>query len=244
MIPPTDRQPAFVLHRRAFRESSVLVELLSRDFGRVGGVVRGAKGSRGQRQEIEPFGELAVTWRGRGELVTVTRSESVQPRRLTGDVLFAGLYVNELLVKTLGREEPVGSIFQRYEETLSSMQTSADIEPALRTFERHLLDELGYGIAFDFDVHSGKPIEREKSYRMVDGEGFREVEASDAAPTPHGSGRLVLSGCQIAAIARSEFADRSVRRAAKQVLRRAIALRLGGRPLTTRRLFAASAVRA
>lgn len=244
MIPPADRQPAFVLHRRAFRESSVLVELLTRDFGRVGGVVRGARGSRGRRPEIEPFGELAVTWRGRGELVTVTRSESVRPRRLTGDVLFAGLYVNELLVKTLGREEPVGSVFQRYEDTLSGMQTRADIEPALRTFERHLLDELGYGIAFDFDVHNGKPIEQKKNYRMVDGEGFREVETSDAAPVPHGSGPLVLSGGQIAAIARSEFADHSVRRAAKQVLRQAIALRLGGRPLTTRRLFAANAVQA
>lgn len=244
MIPATDRQPAFVLHRRAFRESSAVVELLTRDFGRVGGVVRGARGSRGRRPEIEPFGELAVSWRGRGELVTVIRSESVQPRRLTGDVLFAGLYVNELLVKTLGREEPVGRVFQHYDETLCGMQTPADIEPALRTFERHLLDELGYGIAFDFDVHSGKPIEREKNYRMVDGEGFREVEASDAAGVRRGSGPLVLSGCQIAAIARSEFADQSVRRAAKQVLRRAIALRLGGRPLTTRRLFAANAARA
>lgn len=244
MIPPVDRQPAFVLHRRAFRESSVLVEMLTRDFGRVGGVVRGAKGSRGQRQEVEPFGELAVSWRGRGELVTVIRSESVQPRRLTGDVLFAGLYVNELLVKTLGREEPVGRVFHRYEETLLSMQSAADIEPALRTFERHLLDELGYGIAFDFDIHNGKPIELGRNYRVVDGEGFREVEATEATPISSGSDNLVLSGGQITAIARSEFADHSVRRAAKQVLRRAIARRLGGRPLTTRRLFAASVARA
>ena len=244
MISPVDRQPAFVLHRRAFRESSLLVELLTRDFGRVGGVVRGAKGSRGQRPEVEPFGELAVTWRGRGELVTVVRSESVHPRRLTGDVLFAGLYVNELLVKTLGREEPVGMVFQNYGDALSSMKSSADIEPALRTFERRLLDELGYGIAFDFDVHSGKPIKREKTYRVVDGEGFREVDAPGTSRGSDGSATLVLSGREIAAIASGEFADRSVRRAAKQVLRRAIRLRLGGRPLTTRRLFAASAARA
>ncbi len=244
MISPVDRQPAFVLHRRAFRESSLLVEMLTRDFGRIGGVVRGAKGSRGQRPEVEPFGELAVTWRGRGELVTVVRSESVRPRRLTGDVLFAGLYVNELLVKTLGREEPIGGVFECYAETLSRMQATADIEPCLRTFERHLLDELGYGIAFEFDIHSGKPIEQEKTYRVVDGEGFREVEASAASRAPDGSGTLVLSGGEIAAIARSEFADHSVRRAAKHVLRRAIRLRLGGRPLTTRRLFAASAAQA
>ncbi len=242
MIPPVDQQPAYVLHRRAYRETSAIVELLTRDFGRVGAVVRGAKGSRGRTQNIEPFGEVAVTWRGRGQMVTVFRCESVTPRRLTGDLLFAGLYVNELLIKLLGREEPLSDLFHHYAKALDEMQSAHDIEPVLRTFERRLLDELGYGLAFDFDIHNGRPIDRAKTYRIVDGEGFCEVGGEPQGhPGAHGPSRLTVSGEHIAAMASGQYADRSVRQAAKQVLRRALALRLDGKVLTTRRLFAAQA---
>ncbi|MDE0661236.1 MAG: recombination protein O N-terminal domain-containing protein [Gammaproteobacteria bacterium] len=255
MVQPAEGQPAYVLHRRAYRESSALVELLTRDFGLVGAVMRGVKRSPRSARDLEPFGQIAVSWRGRGQLVTLLRTETVVRRNLSGDALFAGLYVNELLVKTLGREEPVSSLFGSYDAAIASLAQARSstfepasrsrspndgeerrgfaLEPILRTFERRLLDELGYGIAFDVDLANGRPIEPSRWYRVVDGEGFREVDGQDAST-------CVLDGSQIAAINAGDYTDRAVLQGAKQVLRRAIAVRLGGRPLATRRLFAAA----
>ncbi|MDE0037633.1 MAG: recombination protein O N-terminal domain-containing protein [Gammaproteobacteria bacterium] len=257
MIQPADRQPGYVLHRRAYRESSALVELLTRDFGLVGAVMRGVKRSPRSARDLEPFGRIAVSWRGRGQLVTVLRAETVVRRNLSGDALFAGLYINELLVKTLGREEPVADLFDSYDAAVASLaqvESSTvgswarhhpstgdgkrrgfdELEPILRTFERRLLDELGYGIAFDVDVANGRPIEPGRLYRVVDGEGFREVDKHGTSPEE------LFDGAQIAAMDAGEYRDGAVLRGAKQILRRAIAVRLGGKPLVTRRLFSAA----
>ena len=257
MIQPADRQPGYVLHRRAYRESSALVELLTRDFGLVGAVMRGVKRSPRSARDLEPFGRIEVSWRGRGELVTVLRAETVVSRSLSGDALFAGLYINELLVKTLGREEPVADLFDSYDAAVASLarlqesgvasatpnRSSTDagkrrgfdeLEPILRTFERRLLDELGYGIAFDVDVANGRPIEPGRLYRVVDGEGFQEVDRQHKSP------EAVFDGAQVAAMDAGEYGDRVVLQGAKQILRRAIAVRLGGKPLVTRRLFTAA----
>ena len=235
MVLPAERQPAYVLHRRAFRETSAIVDLLTLDFGRVSGVVRGVKGGRRRRHHIEPFAQVFATWRGRGQLVNVLRCEAATIRRLGGDALFAGLYLNELLVRTLSHEEPVALLFAHYGEALEALAAGGDLEPALRTFERRLLEELGYGLAFDIDVCSGSRIDDDKTYGVIIGEGFHEIRdgcGNDAAA-------LVLSGAQIAAMSAGDYGDRTVRHAAKHIFRRALELRLGGRRLTTRSLFGA-----
>lgn len=244
MLPPAERQPAHVLHRRPFRETSVIVELLTRDHGLVGGVVRGARGAGRRARPIEPFSEVVVAWRGRGELVTVLRHESVAVRRLSGERLFAGLYVNELLVKMLGRGDPVGRLFHRYADAVSALVDGDDMAGVLRSFERALLDELGYGLAFDIDVRNGQPIDRGRRYDVVIGEGFRECAAPCANGSEFDARRdepLTLSGSEIAAIDVGDYSDRRIRRAAKHVFRSALELRLGGRSLATRRLFGARA---
>lgn len=234
MLPPADRQRAYVLHRRAFRETSAIVELLTRDFGRVGGVVRGVRGAGRGSHRIEPFGEVAVTWRGRGQLVNIHNCELLAPRRLQGDALFAGLYLNELLVRTLSHEEPVQALFQHYGQALTALAAAADVQAALRRFERRLLDELGYGLAFDAELTSGRPINDAKTYRLVDGEGFRQVPDAAAGDRARA---VLLSGSDINAISADDYRQAHVLRAAKRVFRRALARRLGGRPLATRQLF-------
>ena len=241
MLPAADRQPAHVLHRRPFRETSVIVELLTRDHGLVGGVVRGARGAGRRARPIEPFSEVVVAWRGRGELVNVLRHESVAARRLSGERLFAGLYVNELLVKMLGRGDPVSGLFHRYADAVSALVDGDDMAGVLRSFERTLLDELGYGLAFDIDVRNGQPIDRRRRYDMVVGEGFRECTRNGGEIGGRRDEPLTLSGSEIAAIDVGDYRDRRIRRAAKHVFRSALELRLGGRSLATRRLFGARA---
>ena len=243
MVRPAERQPAYVLHRRAFRETSAIVELLTFDFGRVSGVVRGVKGGRRGHHHIEPFTQVAASWRGRGQMVNVLRCEAVSPKQLSGDALFAGLYLNELLVKTLSHEEPAAALFDQYGQALTALGAGGDLEPILRTFERRLLDELGYGLAFDVDVNSGAPIVGDKAYGVVIGEGFHELPSGAASSHQRAGAQrhapLVLNGWQIAAIGTGDYRDRTVRQAAKRVFRRALELRLDGRRLTTRSLFAA-----
>lgn len=248
MLPAAERQPAHVLHRRPFRETSVIVELLTRDHGRVSGVVRGARGAGRRARPIEPFSEVVVAWRGRGELVNILRHESVAVRRLSGERLFAGLYVNELLVRLLDRADPAGALFHRYADALSALADGDDTAGVLRCFERSLLDELGYGLAFDIDIRNGRPIDRRLRYDVVVGEGFRECVAMHNGARGHDDelGRkrdepLTLSGSEIAAIDVGDYSDRRVRRAAKRVFRSALELRLGGRRLATRHLFGARA---
>lgn len=235
MLPAAKDQPAYVLHRRAFRETSAIVELLTRDFGRVAGVVRGVKGGGRQRMSIEPFTKIEVAWRGRGQMVTVIGSEAVQATHLTGDALFAGLYVNELLIKTLQPQEPAESVFRHYGTALTALAADDDLEPALRRFEKGLLDELGYGMVFDVDIKTGLPIEADKVYRAVDGEGFHETGNGGTATTEH---ETTLTGAEITAIGNGDFTGRRARAGAKLVLRRALRQRLAGKRLNTRQLFA------
>ena len=235
MLPAAKDQPAYVLHRRAFRETSAIVEYLTRDFGRVAAVVRGVKGGRRPRSSIEPFTEVVVAWRGRGQLVTATASESVQATRLTGDALFAGLYVNELLIKTLEPQEPVETVFHHYGATLTALAVDDDLEPALRRFEKGLLDELGYGLVFDVDVKTGRPIEPHKTYRAVDGEGFHETRDGDGSQAA--GNEATLTGAVITAIANGDFTGPRERAAAKLVLRSALRQRLAGKRLNTRQFF-------
>lgn len=244
MARPAERQPAYVLHRRAFRETSAIVELLTRDFGRVSGVVRGARNSHRRSHHIEPFTQVLATWRGRGQLVNVLRCEATVPKQLGGDALFAGLYLNELLMRTLSHEEPVAALFDHYGEALTALHAEDDLEPILRTFERRLLEELGYGLAFDVDVRNGAPIDSDKTYGMIVGEGFHELD--DHVPVVGNNGAaagrtapFALSGRQIAAMGTGDYRDRAVRQAAKRIFRRALELRLGGRQLATRSLFSA-----
>lgn len=235
MLPPAKDQPAYVLHRRAFRETSAIVELLTRDYGRVAAVVRGVKGGGRPRMSIEPFTKVEVAWRGRGQMVTAIGSEAVQTTHLTGDALFAGLYVNELLIKTLQPQEPVESVFGHYGTTLTALAVDDDLEPALRRFEKGLLEELGYGLVFDVDVKTGLPIEAHKVYQAVDGEGFHETgNGRSAAATER---EPTLTGAEVAAIGNGDFTGARARAGAKLVLRRALRQRLAGKRLNTRQLF-------
>ena len=235
MLPAAKDQPAYILHRRAFRETSAIVEFLTRDYGRVAAVVRGVKGSARQRMSIEPFTKVEVAWRGRGQMVTVIGSESVQATHLKGDALFAGLYVNELLIRTLEPQEPVDAVFGAYGATLTALATDTDLEPALRLFEKGLLDELGYGLVFDVDIKTGLPIEAGKTYRAVEGEGFHETR--NGVSPPASAREEVFTGAEIAAIGNGDFTESRARAAAKLVLRRALRQRLAGKRLNTRELF-------
>lgn len=228
-----DHQPAFVLHRRAYRESSFLLELLTRDCGRVAAVARGVRGSRrGAAAACQPLQPLLVAWSGRTELKTLGTAEAAAGAFvLGGERLYSALYVNELLLRLLPPQDPHPALFESYVALLAELAGAEELEPPLRRFELRLLRELGYGIALDHDSATGGVLEPAAQYVFDPAGGFRR--ADPAAPAP------AFPGHVLAAIAREDFSDPVTRRHAKRLLRAALAELLGPRPLLSRSYFAA-----
>ncbi len=231
-----DTQPAYVLHTRAYRDSSVLAEYITADFGRVSGVVKGVRG-RGKsvqqrRSTVQPFVPLAISWSGRTDLKTVFRGEATgAPLRLTGDRLLSALYVNELLTRLLQHYDANPLWFQRYDAVLRRLQGEEAVETVLRRFELQLLEDLGYGVDLTVDGATGEPVQAEARYRLDTGLGVRRLDPAPARP-----GADSFSGDHLLAISRREFTD-ATRPSAKRLCRLMLAELLGDKPLKSRELF-------
>ncbi|MEE9255364.1 MAG: DNA repair protein RecO [Pseudomonadales bacterium] len=227
------QQPGYVIHGKPYRETSYLVELFTRDFGRVGAVARGMRKLDGKRGgSVQAFRPLLVSWRGRGELKTLSSAEPGGAGWLTGERLWAGLYVNELLMRLLHRFDPHPRLFDAYTTSIASLQHLDDLEPTLRRFEKILLSEIGYGIAFT--SMEGHGLERNLDYRYDPQRGFLplgdRVSERDTA-------RDVFCGDELVAIAEDRYDSREVRASAKRLMRLALRPPLGNRPLNSRQLF-------
>jgi DNA repair protein RecO (recombination protein O) len=228
-----DRQPAFVLHRRSYRETSLLLDLLTRDFGRVGVVARGARGSRrGPGPACQPFRPLVVSWSGRADLKTLTAVESVAAAPpIAGERLYSALYVNEVLVRALPQHDAHVRLFAAYAALLPELAATADVEPRLRGFEMLLLRELGYGLEFDRDGVTGGVLEPAGTYAFTPSVGFSAVHEDPSVPR--------YPGWALAEIGREDFTRPQTRRYAKRLMREALAELLGHRPLRSRAYFLA-----
>jgi DNA repair protein RecO (recombination protein O) len=218
-------RPAFVLHSRPYKETSALVDFLTAD-GRLRAVLRGARGKTGSL--ARPFQALELELRGHGELKTVARLEAAGiPHLLSGDALFSGLYLNELLVRLLPAEDPHPQLFEHYAATLVALAAGRPLEPLLRAFEWRLLDDLGYGFALDRDCQ-GQPIDAMALYQWLPEQGFQLV--SQLQPG-------LFHGRELQALAEADWSRPGALAAAKRLMRQALAPHLGGRPLVSRELF-------
>ena len=138
-----EQQPAYVLHARPYRETSLLLECLTREHGRIGVIARGVRGEKARlkRAQLEPFQPIAMDLLLRGELATLTAVEPVGvPLRMVGDAALASLYLNELVVRLTERQDPFPSLFDAYATTLARLAGGEPLAWTLRRFERDLLE--------------------------------------------------------------------------------------------------------
>ncbi|MBI5461822.1 MAG: DNA repair protein RecO [Gammaproteobacteria bacterium] len=232
----TQLQPGYVLHQRAYRDTSLLLEVFTREHGRFGLVARGARAPRSRiRGLLQPFQPLLLSWTGRGELGTLAGVEpDAAPPRLLGATLYSGFYLNELLMRLLQRHDPHPELFVAYAEALRGLQHEP--QRPLRLFEKQLLESLGYGLLLDQEADSGAPVEPEAEY----------VYALESGPlrrrgaTANG---LTLSGRSLLSLAAEELADAQSLADSKRLMRAALGLYLGERGLKTREIFAAITAR-
>ena len=226
-------EPAFLLHQYPWRETSRIYELLTRSHGRVSVFARASrKAASGAGTVLQPFGELLLSWAGRGEAGQLTGAERVRPPvPLTGDRLMSGFYANELLLKLLERHDPHPRLFDAYGGLITQLaERGSDAQRALRLFEKRLLDELGWGLNLEHEATSGAPIAAARAYRYrIDG-GAEPVEGV-------AEGSLVFFGSSLLALAREELPDARSLADARRLLRAALDRCLDGRPLRTREVL-------
>ena len=224
-------QPAFVLHRRSYRDSSLLVEAFACDHGRFGLVARGASAPRSRwKGLLQPFAPLLLSWAGKGELATLTAAEDVgAPTPLPPNRVVAGLYVNELLIRLTPRLDPHPGLFAAYETLLLELAAASGEEPPLRRFERRLLEALGYGLTLDREAANGAPIVAEERYRYVLDQGPLLASQTQAG--------VPISGRGLLALREGTLNDAAILREVKGLTRAALAEQLRGRVLKTRELY-------
>jgi DNA repair protein RecO (recombination protein O) len=226
-----ESREAFVLHSYPYRESSLLLDVFARSFGRVSLVARAARSPRSAlRGVLLAFQPLALSWFGKGEVRTLARAEWIGGHpRLQGEALMCGFYLNELLLRLLPREDPHDALFARYQEALRRLASGGDSATALRSFERALLKELGYAMALERDSASGAAIDPARTYRYDPERG--PIEANGAGGDDVVSGRTLLD------IARDDYADPLTQQQAKSLMRALLDHRLERQPLRSRRIF-------
>ncbi|MGI9221000.1 MAG: DNA repair protein RecO [Woeseiaceae bacterium] len=225
------QQAAFILHHRPFRDTSQLLDVLSREHGKLALVARGSRGAKSRlRGVLRPFMPLSMSWVQRSDLGTLTGAElHGAPLRLSGDALLSGYYVNELLLHFLHRHDPQPEIFDIYAQTIASLCATDDVAPCLRQFEIELLRHLGYAVNLDHEADSHSPLQAEESYEFRFEQGPVKVARTD--------GRLVFSGATLMAVAAQKFDDPDVLRAANRLLREVIGFHLGGKELKSRKVL-------
>jgi len=218
--------PAYVLHQYAYRDTSRIVEVFSSEYGRLTLFARGANGPKSTlRGVLRPFQRMLASWSGKGEACQLLGAEIDGPvTSLANERLMSGFYVNELLLKLTERCDPHPEIFFSYAWCIQALCDGEAEEPTLRRFEKHLLNDLGYGLELG-RTDDGVPVEPGRYYRFASQSGPKPCVAE--APG-------AVYGQSLADLQAERFGDARSLRDAKRVLRAAIDVCLDGRSLKSR----------
>lgn len=229
---PEHQEPAYVIHRRPWRETSLMVDVFTLNRGRMTVIARGANSARSPlKAQLQPFQPLMLDWSGRGDLKTLTHVDiRTGPSLHRTASLYSGLYLNELIQRILPAADPHPTLFAAYIDAIAELAATSDIEPVLRRFERAFASALGYDFAWDVATDTGQSVEAGAQYCYDPEQGIV------AAPS-QGVRLKNLQGDVLLALAEGDLATEACRRTAKRVMRVLTDYLLQGRPLHSRSLF-------
>jgi DNA repair protein RecO (recombination protein O) len=226
--------PGYILHHRPYRDTSRILEVLVRDHGRLTLFARGVRGPKPRFGGVlQPFEPLLLSFqlgREAGQLTGAESAASTPP--LPAGSLMAGFYLNELLLKLTTRHDPMAEVFEDYRQALGGLRAGGSVEAVLRVFEKRLLEATGYGVDLTSEARTGRAIEPDGLYRFQASQGLM--------PAREGDGDAV-AGRSLLALAREELGERRALEDARRVLQAALADRLEGKELATRRVARALA---
>jgi DNA repair protein RecO (recombination protein O) len=227
-------EPAFVLHSIPYKETSLILDVFTRSYGRMALIAKGAKRPHSVlRPVLQRFQPLAVSWSGKSELRTMTKAEwlgGVPP--LVGDALLCGFYLNELLVKFTAREDSHEDLYDEYAATVHRLgQDPTDLEPILRPFELALLRETGFAAALDRCVDTNLAPEEDEHYVYQPERGLRKLQADDPGHWP------VMTGKHLSLMGQRNYADPETLSQSKTLIRFLLGLHLQDQAMTTRQIL-------
>jgi len=234
-------QAAYILLLRPYRETSFLCELFTADYGRISVIAKGVRRpkSRG-RGLLQPFIPLVISCVGRGELLTLTDFDTlcVAPV-LTGRRVISAFYLNELIFRLMYREDPNPELFFCYQQALSELEKTTEVQIVLRLFEKMLLKTLGYEVQLLKEVETGDPVRPEENYRFDPARGPILVETDNLMVGV--KSQDVFKGKSLLALAEGSLEkyleDVAVLSDLKRLMRLALAPHLGNKPLESRKLL-------
>lgn len=222
-----DLTPGYILHHRPWRDTSRILEVLTREHGRLTLFARGVRSPAARLAPVlQPFQPLLLSWSGRGEAPNLTAAErATYAPALPPRCLLAAFYLNELLLRLTTRHDALPQLFDHYHGTLERLRTGAPLAPCLRVFEKRLLEELGYGLDLAAEAHTGRPLEAEGYYEFLPGSGLVRARTHAAH---------ALCGRSLLNLARESLSGAHELEDAQRLLQAALAACLEGRPLATR----------
>jgi len=223
-------EPAWILHHYPYRDSSLLLEVFSRQYGRLGLIARGARSAKSRwRGQLQGFTPLLLSWSLRGELGTLTGLELLGlPCIGVGRPLLGASYLNELIMRMVPRHDPHPALFDAYAQALQDLAINE--EPVLRLFEKCLLQALGYGLLLDREADTGLPVSADSRYEY-------RLERGPIRCDNGSADGLVVHGSSLLALSNGILDDPVSRRETRRLMRAALSLYLGSRPLRTREVL-------
>lgn len=226
-------QPAFVLHQRPYRDTSRILDVFSRDHGRITLFARGVRGSQaGLAALLQAFQPLLLSWQSKTDAGTLTGAElRGEPQTLPSTRLMSGFYLNELLMHLLHAHDPHSDVFELYAQALQGLRGPDDEGAVLRRFELRLLKLLGFGLTLEVEADSGAAIDPERCYRYVVEHGPVTVGVD------HDAAKGVYRGESLLALAREDFSTPQCRLDARHLLRSVFDRLLEGRAMQSREIL-------
>ncbi|WP_274571068.1 DNA repair protein RecO [Neisseria leonii] len=197
-----NQQPAFLLSAAPWRESSLLLEMFSRDYGRVALLARSARRRQSDlRGVLVPFVPVSVSWFGAQEMKTLHRAEWLGGRpQPSGRALFSALYVNELVLRLTAREDAAAPVYHALDTVLQAVCGGGRHTADLRLFEWRLLQLLGYAPDLCRDA-AGETVAAGRLYRMA---AEQLPQPQEAADTDNG---VVVDGTVLLALQQGKWSD-------------------------------------
>ena len=206
------------------------MDVFTRHFGRLTLIAKGFRRNKSKAQGLFlGFKPLLLGWTGKGELPILTSIEH-QGYFPSLETLQSncGFYVNELLLKLLHRHDSHEQLYDRYHELMAGLSQVREPSTLLRYFEKHLLQETGFGLILDHDVETGEAICPDARYQYLPHNGPTKA---DAAAQGDLSGQTLIGLHQESLVTDEQF------REAKWLTRTALDIQLGGREMKSRRIF-------
>lgn len=229
----------FVLHRYAYRETSFIIDIFTQHHGRISVIAKGVRNPKSPLKGLlQPFMPLHINAKGKSQLKTLTLCELYNsPIQLTDTDLISGLYLNELLMRLLHKEEISQHLFLIYHSTLLALEGKHNVEKALRIFEKNLLETLGYALPLLHEAETHREVEANSYYKFIPEHGLDLYITPEAASQSQTRDPGVFLGDDLINIHHDKFDAPEVLLAAKKLMRLALMPLLGNKPLKSRELF-------